>query len=132
MVLFPDRKKLRSHTRANTSSSRHCVKKSYIPELSEVRMIQRAPRRPFVLSAEDARYIERCLRDVEAAFAIDGFARTPFSQIPARALIKQLIDWWRSLEPADEAQREAHGRLPSAIRLLDTVSTWMEERARRR
>jgi len=108
------------------------VKKNYIPELSEVRMVQRAPERPFVLSDEDARYLERSLRDVEAAFGIVGFPGAPFTQIPARALIKQFIDWWRSLEPENEAQRDAHGRLPSAIRLMDTVSTWMAEQTQRR
>lgn len=108
------------------------MKKDYIPELSEVRMVQRAPARPYVLGAEDAGYIERCLRDVEAAFAIEAFPGAPFAQIPARSIIKQFIDWWRGLEPADEKQREAHAQLPSAIRLMDTVSTWMQEQAQRR
>jgi len=110
----------------------HDVKKDYIPELSEVRMVQRAPVRPFVLSEEDASYIERCLRDVEAAFGIEAFPGAPFAQIPGRALMRQFIDWWRGLEPADTEQREAHAQLPSAIRLMDTVSTWMEESAQRR
>lgn len=90
-------------------------------------MVRRAPDRPFVLSAEDARYIERCLRDVETAFGIEGFPGRTFEQIWGRALIKQFIDWWRALEPEDENQREAHARLPSAIRLMDTISAWMEE-----
>lgn len=50
----------------------------------------------------------------------------------ARALIKRLIDCWRTLAPVSEPQRAAHGRLPSATRLLDTVSIWMEERAQRK
>lgn len=95
-------------------------------------MVRRAPEGPFVLSEEDARYIESCLRDVEAAFGIEGFEGVAFSQIPARALIKRFIDWWRALEPGDDAQREAHARLPSAIRLMDTVSTWMQEQAQRK
>jgi hypothetical protein len=45
--------------------------------------------------------------------------------------MKVLIDWWRGLKPATEDQREAHALLPSSIRLIDTISTWLEERARR-
>jgi hypothetical protein len=106
--------------------------KDDIPELSEVRMVRRAPERPFVLSDEDGRYIERCLRDLGAAFGIEGFPGRTFSQIPARALIGQFIDWWRGLEPRDERQCEAHARLPSPIRLMDTVSIWMEEQVQRK
>jgi hypothetical protein len=116
-----------SHRRA-----RRDMKKDYIPELSEVRMVRRAPERPFALSEEDTDYVERCLRDVEAAFAIEAFPGVMFAQIPARALMRQFIDWWRGLEPEDEKQREAHAQLPSAIRLMDTVSSWMQERAQRR
>lgn len=108
------------------------MKKDYIPELSEVRMVRRAPERPFDLGEDDARYIESCLRDVEAAFGIEGFPGQPFARIPARGLMQQFIDWWRTLEPQDESQRDAHGRLPSAIRLMDTISTCMEEQAQRR
>jgi hypothetical protein len=107
------------------------LKRDYIPELSEVRMVRRAPEKPFNLSAEDARYIETSLRNVEMAFGITAFPGVPFGNIPGRALIAKLIDWWRRLEPEEERQREAHARLPGAIRLLDTVSAMMEEQARR-
>ncbi|PWB83951.1 MAG: hypothetical protein C3F11_03910 [Methylocystaceae bacterium] len=107
------------------------MKKDYIPELSEVRMVRRAPERPFAFSEDDGRYIASCLREVEAAFGLEGFPGVPFERIPARALIGQFIDWWRGLEPGDDSQHTAHARLPGAIRLLDTVSAWMEEQARR-
>lgn len=103
----------------------------YIPELSEVRMERRAPEAPFRLEAEDRAYVEGCLRQVEAAFGCDAFPGTPFDAIPGRALIRRFIVWWRTLELADGAQVEAHALLPGAIRLLDTVSTFMEERAAR-
>lgn len=105
--------------------------KDYIPELSEIRMVRRAPDQPFVLSKEDGRYIEDCLRNVETAFGLEGFPGIAFEQIPARALIGQFIEWWRGLEPGGEAQQTAHARLPGAIRLLDTVSALMEELAAR-
>jgi hypothetical protein len=105
------------------------LKREYIPELSEVRMMRRAPEKPFNLSAEDARYIETSLRNVEMAFGITAFPGVPFGKIPGRALIAQFIDWWRGLEPEEERQSEALARLPGAIRLLDTVSAMMEEQA---
>jgi hypothetical protein len=106
------------------------LQKNYIPELSEVRMVRRAPERPFALTDEDSRYIAGCLHAIEATFGLEGFPGLAFEQIPARALIAQFIDWWRGLEPQDDIQREAHARLPAAIRLLDTVSAWMEERGK--
>jgi hypothetical protein len=95
-------------------------------------MVRRAPKGPFLLSAEDARYIEACLRDIEAAFSFEAFPGEPISDIPGRALIGRFIHWWRALEPEDARQREAHARLPGAFRLLDTVSAFMEEMAQRK
>lgn len=105
--------------------------KDYIPELSEIRMVRRAPDHPVKLSDEDAAYVEKILRHAEKAFGLDAFPGQSFAQIPARALIKTLIDWWRGLEPANQLQAKAHAALPSAIRLLDTFSAWLEEKARR-
>jgi hypothetical protein len=104
--------------------------KNYIPELSEVRMIKRAPNRP-VDFGNDAQYIYSCLEDVEQSFGLVGFPGLSPEQIPARELIQQLIDWWRTLEPCNPAQQTAYGRIPGTIRLIDTVSTWLEERASR-
>lgn len=105
--------------------------KAYVPEISEVRMVRRAPEQPFVLGADDASYIEHNLRRVEAAFGLQAFPGLAFSQIPGRMLIGQLIDWWRTLEPRDDAQRAAHAGLPGTIRLLDTVSSWLGEQTPR-
>ncbi len=107
------------------------TKTDYIPELSEVRMIRRAPETPFEFSDDDRDYVGRCLADVQSAFGLRDFAGMTVNTISGRALVKQFIDWWRSLEPVNEVQQEAHSRLPAAIRLLDTVSSWMEERAQR-
>ena len=106
--------------------------KDYIPELSEVRMVRRAPERPFALNGTDARYVEACLRDFEAAFGLDAFPGVAFEEISGRALIDHFIDWWRGMDPEGEAQQNAHSRLPGAIRLLDTVSALMEELSQRR
>jgi len=118
-------------TKVATIAELKALKKDYIPEVSEIRMVRRAPDRPIALSEVDARYVADCLGAVEASFGLVGFPGVDFRQIPARALIGKFIDWWRGLEPATEVQREAHARLPGAIRLLDTVSALMDEQARR-
>lgn len=107
------------------------MKADYIPELSEIRMVRRAPEGPFELGEEDRLYVLGRLRDLEAAFGLEGFPGVIFEDIPGRDLIGRLIDWWRALEPKTEAQQTAHGRLPGAIRLLDTHSALLEERIRR-
>jgi hypothetical protein len=105
--------------------------KDYIPEISEIRMIRRAPDHPPALSAEDAVYLEASLRAAERAFGVQVAPGVAFSLLPTRVLIKFCIDAWRSLEPMTKAQKAAHGRLPSAIRLLDTYSALEEERGRK-
>ena len=118
-------------TNLATMAELESLKRDYVPEVSEIRMVRGAPDRPFALSEADGRYIVDCLGAVEASFGLESFPGVAFRQIPARALIGLFIDWWRGLEPTTEAQREAHARLPGAIRLLDTVSALMQEQARR-
>ena len=101
--------------------------KDYIPELSEQRMIRRAPNQPIDFGT-DRDYIFACLPDVEASFGLQGFPGLAPEQIPARALIRQFIVWWRTLEPANAAQQAVYARLPGTIRLIDTISGWWAER----
>jgi len=105
--------------------------KDYIPELSEIRMVQRAPEGSLPFSESDRSYILSCLADVQSSFGLSAFPGIEPEKIAARPLIRQLIEWWRTLEPASEAQRDAYNRLPGAIRLIDTVSIWVEEQAAR-
>jgi hypothetical protein len=100
--------------------------KTYIPELSEQRMIRRAPNHPIDFGP-DRDYIFACLNDVEDSFGLRGFPGLAPEQIPARALIRQFIIWWRTLEPANAAQQAAYARLPGTIRLIDTISGWWAE-----
>jgi hypothetical protein len=102
--------------------------KTYIPELSEQRMVRRAPNQPIDFGP-DRDYIFSCLSDVETSFGLQGFPGLAPDLIPARALIKQLIVWWRILEPANATQQAAYARLPGTIRLIDTIPTWWAERA---
>lgn len=106
--------------------------KPYMPELSEIRMVKRAPDGPLPFSAEDKAYILSCFEDVQKSFGVIGYPGQTASELTARALIKQLIEWWRTLEPKTEEQHDAYGRMPGSIRLIDTVATWVEEREERR
>jgi len=106
--------------------------KDYIPELSEIRMVQRAPEGPLPFSRSDREYISAILADMEQNFGISSFSGVAPGEWSARALIKQLIEWWRTLDPVTVEQRDAYNRLPGSIRLIDTVSTWVEEQAARR
>lgn len=94
-------------------------------------MVRRAPEHPYPFGDDDRDYIRGRLRDVEAAFGFTAFPGLAFEQIPARLLIHHFIEWWRTLEPQTPEQVEAHAQLPAAIRLLDTVSAWLEEKAQR-
>jgi hypothetical protein len=116
------------HNWINREEIVSAVMKDYIPELSELRMVSNAPDRPIDFGS-DRDYIFSCLKDVEQSFGLEGFPGLALAQIPARSLIKQLIVWWRTLEPSNEAQQDAYGRMPGAIRLIDTISTWLAERA---
>jgi len=68
-----------------TMAERESLKREYIPEVSEIRMVRGAPDRPFALSEADGRYIADCLRAVEASFGLEGFPGVAFRQIPERA-----------------------------------------------
>lgn len=100
--------------------------KPYIPELSEQRMVKRAPNRPIDFGM-DRDYIFSCLQDIEHSFELQEFPGIAPEQIPARALIRQFIVWWRTLEPANASQQTAYTRLPGTIRLIDTISSWWGE-----
>ncbi len=98
----------------------------YMLELSELRMIARAPDRP-VDFGTDREYILGCLQEVERSFGLDAFPGIAPEHVSARTLIKQLITWWRTLEPTDLDQQNAFGSMPGAIRLIDTFSLWFGE-----
>jgi len=106
--------------------------KDYIPELSELRMVNRAPDGPLPFSPGDRAYILSCFDDVETSFGLRAFPATATADLSAKALIRQLILYWRTLVPQTEAQGDAYGRMPGAIRLIDTVATWVEEQDARR
>ncbi len=106
--------------------------KDYIPELSELRMVNRAPDGPLRFSASDRAYILSCFDDVETSFGLWAFPAIATADLSAKALIRQLILYWRTLDPQTEVQKDAYGRMPGAIRLIDTVAIFLEEQEARR
>ena len=98
----------------------------YMPELSELRMIARAPDQT-VDFGTDREYIHCCLQEVERSFGLDAFPGIAPQQVSTHALIKQLITWWRTLKPTDLDQQNSFGRMPGVIRLIDTYSLWVGE-----
>jgi hypothetical protein len=102
--------------------------KDYIPELSELRMVNRAPDGPLPSGPGDRAYILSCFDDVEKSFGLRAFPEIATVDLSAKALIRQLIHYWRTLEPKSDAQQDAYGRMPGAIRLIDTIATFLEER----
>ncbi len=106
--------------------------KDYIPELSELRMVNRAPDGPLPFSPSDRAYILSCFDDVEKSFGLRAFPEIATADLTAKVLIRQLILYWRTLEPKTDAQDDAYGRMPGAIRLIDTVATFVEEQEARR
>ncbi len=104
----------------------------YIPELSELRMVNRAPDGPLPFSPGDRTYILSSFDDVETSFGVRAFPATETADLTAKALIRQLILYWRTLEPETQPQKDAYGRMPGAIRLIDTVGTFVEEQEARR
>jgi hypothetical protein len=106
--------------------------KDYIPELSELRMVNRAPDGPLPFSPADRTYILSCFDDVETSFGLRAFPEIATADLTPKALIRQLILYWRTLEPKTEAQEDAYGRMPGAIRLIDTIATFLEEQEARR
>jgi hypothetical protein len=103
----------------------------YIPELSELRMVNRAPDGPLPFSPGDRAYILSCFDDAETSFGLRAFPATATADLSTKALIRQLILYWRTLVPQTEAQIDAYGRMPGAIRLIDTVASWVEEQEAR-
>ena len=68
--------------------------KTYIPELSEQRMVKRAPNRPIDFGP-DRDYIFACLHDVEVSFGLRGFPGLAPEQIPAGARRQLAEPRWR-------------------------------------
>lgn len=100
-----------------------------IIDIAEERLIRNAPHHPLPLGAEDQEYILACLDEIEKSFGVAASPAVSLRFLPGRALMRLLIDLRRTLRPMDADQRAAHGRLTSAILLLDTARAMADELA---
>lgn len=100
-----------------------------IIDLSEERLIRRAPHYPLPLGSEDQDYIVASLKGIETSFGVAVCPAVSVSVLPGRALMRLFLDLRRTLRPRDADQRAVHGRLTSAILLLDTARAMADEQA---
>jgi hypothetical protein len=90
-------------------------------DISEQRLIRRAPLHPLPLGQDDRDYITATLSGIEREFGVKAGLALPPETLPGRTLMRMLLELRRSLKPATDEQRSAHGRLSSAVLLLDVA-----------
>jgi hypothetical protein len=93
-----------------------------VVDIAEERLIRRAPLYPLPLGRYDRDYIAATFQGVERVFGVKAKPALPPEMMPGRALMRRLLELRRSLKPETDEQRGAHGRLSSAIMLLDVAS----------
>lgn len=92
-----------------------------ITNLAGERLVRRAPDHPLALSEEDQRYLLDGLAEVARVFGVAAVPEVPLDILPGRALMRRMVELRMSLRARDPEQREALGRLTSAILLVDTA-----------
>jgi hypothetical protein len=92
-------------------------------DIAEQRLIRRAPPYPLPLGRDDQDYITGAFLGVERVFGVKARPALPPEMMPARALMRQLLELRRSLHPQNDDQHSSYGRLASAIMLVDAASS---------
>lgn len=92
-----------------------------VVDIAEQRLIRRAPLHPLPLGRYDQDYIAATFQGVERVFGVKAKPALSPELMPGRALMRQLLDLRRSLNPETDDQRSSYGRLSSAIMLLDVA-----------
>jgi hypothetical protein len=87
--------------------------------IAEQRLIKRAPDHPLPLGQDDVNYISATFKGIEQIFGVKAQPDLPLKHLPGSVLMRKLMELRRSLRPATPEEREAHGKLSSAILLLD-------------
>lgn len=82
------------------------------------RLAREAPDSPLPLTDEDREYVARHLQAVADAFAVAAVPGVPLSLLSGRALATHLARLRVSLDPKDQDQALALGRLESVFRLV--------------
>jgi hypothetical protein len=95
-------------------------------DFSAERLVRQAPDRVLLLDPSDSDYILDALAALRAAFPGQVPATLPLNALPARAVMRALIDLSR-LRAASPEQSEAKGRLMGAIGVLQTACAFAAE-----
>jgi len=95
-------------------------------DFSGERLVRLAPDRVLPLEPADHDYIVTALTALHDAFPGEAPAPPPLGALPARALMRLLIDL-RRLRAASPEQIEAKGRLAGAIGVLQTTCLFTTE-----
>lgn len=93
-------------------------------------MVRRTPDHIVAMDQADLDYIRDGLTDVGQAFGIAALPDIPLHLLPARALMRRLVDLRTSLKPQTLEQGVTLGRLAGAILRLDTAVAF--DKARRK
>ncbi|TNC95213.1 MAG: hypothetical protein FD119_2634 [Stygiobacter sp.] len=93
-------------------------------------MVRRTPDHIVAMDQADLAYIRDSLTDVGQAFGIAALPDIPLHLLPARALMRRLVDLRTSLKPQTLEQGVTLGRLAGAILRLDTAVAF--DKARRK
>lgn len=84
-------------------------------------MVRRTPDHVVAMEESDQAYIRDSLTGIERAFGIQALPDIPLHLVPARALMRRLVDLRTSLKPQTQEQGVILGRLAGAILRLDTA-----------
>ena len=93
-------------------------------------MVRRTPDHVVAMDEADLSYIHDSLAAIGQAFAISALPDIPLRLVPARALMRRLVDLRTGLKPVTQEQGVTLGRLAGAILRLDTAVAF--DRARRK
>jgi len=93
-------------------------------------MVRRTPDHIVEMDPADLEYIRSSLAAIDQAFAVAASPDIPLHLVPARALMRRLVDLRTSLKPSTQEQGVILGRLAGAILRLDTAVAF--DKARRK
>lgn len=84
-------------------------------------MVRRTPDHIVAMDKSDLDYIRDSLTDIGQTFGVAALPDIPLHLLPARALMRRLVDLRTSLKPQTQEQGVTLGRLAGAILRLDTA-----------
>lgn len=101
-----------------------------VVNLAAENMVRRTPDHIVAMDEADLNYIRDSLTGINQAFGVAALPDIPLHLVPARTLMRCLVDLRTSLKPQSQEQGIILGRLAGAILRLDTAVAF--DRARRK